>query len=69
MIKYRVAQQKVENPLLREGSYLTVYDKNNHSYKISLSASGDLQISTIDGELHVIPKCSNMINLTADGED
>ena len=69
MIKYRVAQPKVENPLLRDGSYLTVYDKKGKSYKIGLSASGDLQISTLDGELHVIPKCTNMINLTADGED
>ena len=69
MIKYRVAQTNVEKPILREGSYLTVYDKHGKSYKVGLSASGDLQISTMDGELHVIPKCSNMINLTADGED
>ena len=69
MIKYRVAQPKVESPILRDGSYLTVYDKKDKAYKIGLSANGDLQVSTMDGELHVIPKCTTMITLTADGED
>ena len=69
MIKYRVNQRNVETPTLREGSSLSVYDKEGRMYRVSLNAAGDLQIATMEGELHVVPQCSNMIILKVDGKD